>query len=138
MTNKDDSLLRTYDRLQLPENLPKSLDLIDHIRNRQIPFSKQTFGPGSRANGVLDHIEKEIEEVREDPEDVEEWIDIVMLGLDGAWRSLQGRVSEEEIPNLIAAVISGKQTKNERRQWPDWRTQDLDKAICHDRTGDSD
>ena len=33
----------------------------------------------------------------------------------------------------IVAAIDAKQTKNEARKWPDWRTQPTDKAIEHDR-----
>jgi len=132
----DSSLQRTFDRLKIEGPLPENYDLVEHIRTRQIPFSQKTFGPGTRTNGVLDHIQKEIEEVREAPDDVEEWIDIAMLSLDGAWRCLQERIPESEIPKIIAAVIAGKQSKNEKRDWPDWKTQDRDKAICHDRSGE--
>jgi len=51
-------------------------------------------------------------------------MDIVILALDGAWR--QG-ASPDDIINALVA----KQTKNENRVWPDWRTQPLDKAIEH-------
>lgn len=100
-------------------------DLIAHIR-RQIAFSRETFGPDERTSGILDHISKEIEEVRAKPDDLSEWIDLVILALDGAWR--MGHTPEE-----IAAALDAKQTKNESRSWPDWRTTDRDKAIEHVR-----
>lgn len=31
-------------------------------------------------------------------------------------------------------MIVGKQTRNEARDWPDWRSQSAEKAIEHDRT----
>ena len=40
------------------------MDLKQHLI-RQMAFSKATYGPGTRTNGVLDHLSKEIEEVRE-------------------------------------------------------------------------
>lgn len=36
-------------------------------------------------------------------------------------------------PEAIAAAIEAKQTKNEGRQWPDWRTAEPGKAIEHVR-----
>ncbi len=49
-------------------------DLVAHL-HRQREFSLRTFGPGERTEGVLDHIQKEIAEVRENPKDISEWID---------------------------------------------------------------
>lgn len=54
---------------------------------RQIAWSRKTFGPGKRTEGILKHIEKEIQEVREEPDKPDEWLDIVILALDGAWRT---------------------------------------------------
>jgi hypothetical protein len=59
---------------------------LEKYLEKQIPFSKDAYGPGYRYKGVLDHIEKEIKEIRENPDDLEEWIDILILALDGAWR----------------------------------------------------
>ena len=62
----------------------------------------------------MDHIKKEIKEIEENPEDLEEWIDLIILGFDGAWR--QGYSAEE-----IVECLEAKQSKNETREWPDWR-----------------
>lgn len=97
---------------------------------RQRRFSERTFGPGSRAAGVIDHIRKELREIDEAPGDLAEWIDVVILALDGAWRT--GATPAQIIDALVA-----KQTKNESRTWPDWRTVPVEKAIEHDRTGDA-
>lgn len=94
---------------------------------RQFQFSLNTFGPGPKIQGVLDHIRKEIAEIEAEPHDIEEWIDVAMLALDGAWRC--GCHSAEE----VAAALLKKQIKNEGRSWPDWRTADRTKAIEHDR-----
>ena len=61
-------------------------DLVAHL-HRQRAFSERAFGPGSRANGALDHIAKELREIAAHPADLEEWIDVVLLALDGAWRA---------------------------------------------------
>ena len=52
----------------------------------QEAWSRKTFGNGKRTEGTLKHIEKEIAEVRAKPDDLSEWIDIVILALDGYWR----------------------------------------------------
>lgn len=100
-------------------------DLIAHIY-RQRAFSRATFGPGARTKGVVDHIRKELLEIERDPRDLHEWVDVILLALDGAWRAGHD-------PERIAAAISAKQSKNELRDWPDWRTADPEKAIEHVR-----
>lgn len=97
-----------------------------HLR-RQREFSGRTFGPGLRTQGVTDHISKELDEIRADPSDIGEWVDVIILAFDGAWRA--GGEPQE----IIDAIVV-KQERNERRQWPDWRTADPDKAIEHVRS----
>lgn len=108
--------------------LPSSFDLVAHLE-RQRQFSFRTFGPGSRTKGVVDHIRKELVEIEQTPHDLEEWVDLIMLACDGAWRSGHS-------PEQIALGLSLKLAKNERRTWPDWRSVDPDKAIEHDRSGE--
>ena len=107
-------------------HLPLRFDLVTHL-HRQISFSERTFGPGERTAGVVDHITKELAEVLEGGGDLEEWVDVVILALDGAWRS-------GHTPEQIVSAIVAKQTKNEGRIWPDWRTAELGKAIEHVRS----
>ena len=90
----------------------------------QREWSEQIFGPGDRAEGVVDHIRKELDEILAHPTDLSEWIDVVILALDGAWRA--GHSPADIIDALVA-----KQAKNERRKWPDWRTAEPGKAIEH-------
>jgi len=104
-------------------------DLITHL-HRQIAFSQRTFGPGERTAGVLDHIRKELIEIEAAPADLTEWIDLILLALDGAWRA--GHTAE-----AICQGIDAKQTKNEGRTWPDWRTAAPGKAIEHVRSADT-
>ncbi len=103
-----------------------NFNLIAHLK-RQREFSLRTFGPGPRTAGICDHIRKELAEIEAAPNDVEEWIDVVLLALDGAWRAGFS-------PVAIAAALNHKQGKNETRDWPDWRTADADRAIEHDRS----
>jgi hypothetical protein len=108
---------------------PECFDFHAHLA-RQAAWSAKTFGPGPRTAGVCDHIRKELREIEADPTDLCEWIDVVILALDGAWRC--GGTPEQ----IINAIVA-KQTKNEGRNWPDWRTADPNKAIEHDRTGET-
>lgn len=100
----------------------------DHLE-RQRAWSRETFGPGSRVNGVLDHIRKELEEIAADPTDVEEWVDVLILAFDGAWRA-------GHEPQAILDALAAKQAKNEARTWPDWRQMSPDQAIEHVRDDD--
>lgn len=110
------------------------MDLVAHLY-RQRAFSRATFGPGHRTAGVVDHIRKELKEIEKvdadpfahKPEDIlPEWVDVILLALDGAWRS--GATPEE-----IVEAIQAKQNKNELRDWPDWRKAPKGKAIEHVR-----
>lgn len=98
-------------------------DIVEHVR-AQMDWSEQTFGPGSRVQGIVDHIRKELKEIEAEPEELEEWIDVVILALDGAWRA--GHNPEE-----ISLALFSKLAKNMNRKWPDWRTSDPEKAIEH-------
>jgi hypothetical protein len=100
-------------------------DFLAHL-HRQREWSGETFGPGTRTKGVIDHIRKELAEIEADPTDIAEWIDVVILALDGAWRAGHS-------PDQIVEALAAKQAKNEHRDWPDWRTMDEDRAIEHVR-----
>ena len=108
--------------------VPRAFNLIAHLE-RQRAFSLKTFGPGARTKGVIDHIRKELAEIEAEPTDISEWVDVIILAFDGAWRA------GWEPAETVAAIVA-KQTKNEGRVWPDWRTSDPDKAIEHDRRHD--
>lgn len=100
-----------------------------HLAHQRV-WSLRTFGPGTRLLGVLDHIRKELREIEDDPTDVREWVDVIILAFDGAWRAGWE-------PQQIIDAIKVKQAKNEARTWPDWRTMSEDQAIEHDRTADT-
>lgn len=108
---------------------PAAIDAAHLTHQRQ--WSERTFGPGRRTLGVLDHIRKELAEIEADPTDLGEWVDVIILAFDGAWRA--GWQSQQ-----IIDAIKAKQAKNEARTWPDWRGMSEDQAIEHDRTGEAD
>lgn len=104
------------------------MNLEAHIRRQQI-WSENVFGPGDRLEGVLKHITKEVQEVRDgEGNDLFEWIDVIILAIDGAWRS--GFEAHE-----IARALTLKQEVNELRRWPNWRERPLDESIEHKRAG---
>lgn len=91
---------------------------------RQREWSNKTFGPGKRTYGVLEHIRKELDEIDQDPTDIYEWVDVLILAFDGAWRAGWE-------PQQIIDAIKEKQAINEQRDWPDWRTFTEGQAIEH-------
>ena len=90
-------------------------------------FSRGAFGPYFRPKGIVDHIRKECVEILEDPNDLEEWIDVAILAFDGAMRAGYS-------PAEVIQAYADKQTKNRGRDWPNWEQSDPDKAIEHVRT----
>ena len=110
---------------------PDTNPSIDEVHlERQRNWSLRTFGPGDRVLGVVDHIRKELDEVLNSDVEGEatlpEWVDVIILALDGAWRSGAD-------PREIIAAVHAKQKRNESRVWPDWRTSPADRAIEHVR-----
>lgn len=114
-------------------------DIKAHL-TRQFIWSRATFGPAPRTKGVLDHIEKERDEVlaaKTPRERTKEWTDIAILGLDGLMRSIKEQYPHHTADMVAATalrLILGKQQRNEARDWPDWRTMPEDVAIEHSRT----
>lgn len=76
--------------------------------------------------GVLDHIRKELDEIRGVPADIGEWVDVIILAFDGAWRAGWE-------PQQIIDAVKAKQARNEHRVWPDWGIAEIGKAIEHVR-----
>lgn len=103
----------------------KAFDLFSFLTDSQ-DWSKRTFGPPRKDSwkGVVAHIEEELDEIRKEPYDIEEWMDVVILGLDGAYRS-------GATPEMICNKLMFKLEKNMARQWPDWRTAEPGKPINH-------
>lgn len=84
------------------------------------------FGPPSHRSheASLEHLEEEIGEARDNPADLTEWADCALLVFDAALRAGHS-------PASIANAIRDKQTRNEARQWPDWREGDASKGVRH-------
>lgn len=90
-------------------------------------WSRQTFGPGDRHRGLIEHIRRELLEIERDPTDLEEWIDVINLALDGASRCCHASSMD------VAKMLIAKHEKNMARTWPDWRTLSPDEPAEHVR-----
>lgn len=131
------------------------MNLVEHIR-RHMAWSRATFGPHPRTEGILRHIEKEIEEVRKDAglgyQVLPEATDILILTLDLMWRDTERHLRAQllqmsdkdfaafaarHIPEMIVAQLQEKQAINEHRTWPDWRSRSESEPIEHDRSKDA-
>lgn len=82
-----------------------------HYLELHISWSKRTFGLSRRTRGITEHIRNELDEIEGNPDDVYEWIDVVILALDGAWRA--GYTTEE-----ILDALCEKQRVNFGRRFP--------------------
>lgn len=98
---------RAIDRIEEAE----MADGLALYAERQMHWSFDTFGPGRRTEGLLRHIAKELEEIRKDPLDVKEWVDVIILAFDGAWRAGHS-------PGKLACALVAKQKENAAREWP--------------------
>jgi hypothetical protein len=109
--------------------------------DRHMAWSLTTFGSGSRTKGLTAHIRKELLEIEAAPYDLEEWIDVVILALDGAWRA-------GYMPEQIVTALHAKQAKNFKRTYPNPESQDRPsehireasnaKAMASEATADAD
>jgi hypothetical protein len=97
--------------------------LIPYVE-RQAEWSNRTFGAGWRTKGIVEHIRKELLEILADPGDLEEWIDVMILAMDGYWRAGGN-------PLDLMRRLQEKQNKNFARQWPTQMPED--KAVEHIR-----
>jgi len=77
--------------------------------------------------GLTKHIEKECAEIRAAPEDLTEWIDVIILGLDGYWRAGGS-------PEILQLLLQTKQDKNIAREWGPPGSEDQPNE--HIRTGE--
>lgn len=59
--------------------------IIEYLR-RQRAWSQRTFGPGNRTATIVAHIRKELAEIEAKPDDLSEWIDVMILAFEGAMR----------------------------------------------------
>jgi hypothetical protein len=97
---------------------------LESYLDRQIEWSKRTFGSGKRTKGIVEHIRSELNEITEAPQDLREWVDVMILALDGYWR--HGGTPE----TLMDALIK-KQNVNFARAWPTPVSEDI--AVEHQK-----
>lgn len=76
----------------------------------QIEWSRATFGTDQRTVGICNHIRSELHEIEADPADVKEWIDVLILAMDGYWRAGGN-------PHDLFSLLLEKQRVNFARQW---------------------
>jgi hypothetical protein len=100
-----------------------SFNFARHLAD-QIEWSRRVFGPEDRTEGVLRHIEKELSEIRQKPDDIDEWIDVIILACDGALR-------RGFTPLQIVSALDKKMKRNMERTWPDWRSRSSNEPIEH-------
>jgi len=108
----------------MPPTDPVNFSLVQHLCV-QSKWSLETFGAGPLVEQLLDHIEKEIAEVRKAPGDVIEWIDIAALAFDGAMRC--GGVTAEE----VVAALDAKAAVVRERSYPPVADRQPGKAVHH-------
>ena len=94
--------------------------------DEKFEWSLSTFGREVTTEGVVNHIRKELVEILDDPSDLEEWVDVIFLALDGASRAGYSGA------DVVGAVLK-KYDKNIRRRWEKTR----DGHFEHDRTGEA-
>lgn len=105
----------------------EKFDLVSYL-SKQRRWSIDTFGHGPRLLGIIKHIQKELVELAAADTSnnlLEEWCDIIILGLDGAWRS-------GSTPAEVCKQLSRKLEINRNRKWPIAGSQD--QAIEHIRS----
>lgn len=96
----------------------------------QVQWSAKTFGPAKSTTDVprlVTHITLELQEILKHPHDCEEWVDVIILALEGAWRTGHS-------PLTIVNILKYKQSKNFARKWV--IPNDPSTPIEHDRTYD--
>jgi len=102
------------------------MELEKHIE-RQKEFSLKTFGGGLRTLGITNHIRKELIEVESEPEDLLEWVDVIAMAVDGAWRI--GASAYE-----IASAMEAKLAICKNRNWPPVDENAQDSPVEHVRS----
>lgn len=97
------------------------------LLKEQHEWSLKTFGPNQRTAGVLDHLQKEIEEVSAQPDDLAEWADCLLLAVDGAMRAGAS-------PQRLAAYISPDTEILEMRKTYSGNLHELKRDVGHMKT----
>lgn len=88
-------------------------------------FSDKAFGVGKRSVGITEHLKKEINELELDPNDPFEWVDVILLGMDGLRRL-------GYTPEQITNFLEEKFNINKKRIWPSSKDENL--ALTHKKS----
>ena len=86
------------------------LNFLDNVKK----FNNKTFGGFTleeKASSLVKHIRAECVEIEENPTDLDEWIDVVILAMDALLRA--------EEPHEILRRWANKMAKNASRDWPE-------------------
>ena len=121
--------LRGYvaEQQEAEEHQKRAFSLAAFFETRKA-WSIETFGPAYIYKRVVAHIRKELLEIEAKPDDLEEWVDVALMAMDGAWRA-----AGADGDGFVAALLA-KAAKNMKRTWPDWRTMNQDAPIEHVRS----
>jgi len=98
------------------ELLATEIRTFTDLVNRQRAWSTAQFGETVPIDRILNHITEEVAEVKAEPGTLHNWIDIVLLAFDGAWRAGHS-------PKEVVQAIQDVQVRNIMREWLD--TKDL-------------
>lgn len=92
------------------------MDFLNFLTEKK-RWSYQTFGEGYKLEKICKHIESELVEIRETPNDLYEWVDLILLALDGALRVAKS-------PMAVLSTIYKKHQINVDREWVDTVSED--------------
>lgn len=88
---------------------------LDALAQEKARWSTKTFGEGKRTRGLLEHLRRELAEIEQNPDDLVEWVDVILLAMDGYQRH-GGRTLLEDLRK--------KHNVNMRRTWPSPESED--------------
>jgi hypothetical protein len=84
-------------------------DIEQFLENQKF-WSEIVFGTGRRTIGICNHIRSELIEIEDDPDNLEEWIDVLLLAFDATWRLGAS-------PKDVVETLLKKQHRNINREW---------------------
>ena len=95
---------------------------IENYIKKQKDWIDRQF-PDVTQEAIIKHIKKELSEIEEDLNDVEEWVDVIILAIHGALKI------EGVTPEVLALELISKQRKNFQRKWPE--KYDINEPVEH-------
>jgi len=95
--------------------------------NRQRTWSTTQFGESVDLPRILNHITEATGDVEKEPARLHNWIDIVLLAMDGAWRAGHS-------PKEVVQAIQDVQVRNIMRDWQNPGDLPIGEPIKHIRS----